>query len=54
MSIRVTTVFLLCLSIIAPLAQAKNKNKQELPDYVLNAETVYVSIYPDAAEPVTS
>jgi hypothetical protein len=54
MSIRVTTLFLLCLFVIAPFAEAKNKNKQTLPDYVLNAETVYVSIYPDAGEPVTN
>jgi hypothetical protein len=38
----------------APLAHAKDKKKQVLPDYVLNAQTVLVVIYPDAGEPLTN
>jgi len=37
---------------IVPLAPAKNK--QVLPDYVLQAQTVAVVIQPDAGEPVTN
>jgi hypothetical protein len=33
---------------------AKKKNKQELPNVVLNAQTVLVVIDPDAGEPVTN
>jgi hypothetical protein len=36
-----------------PLAGAKNKDKQPLPDYVLRAETVFVVIDPRAGEPLT-
>ncbi|HEY7352348.1 MAG TPA: hypothetical protein VH596_06225 [Terriglobales bacterium] len=32
---------------------AKNKKKQVLPDYILNAQTVFVVITPDAGEPIT-
>ena len=37
-----------------PIATAKNKKKQVLPDYVLRAETVLVVIHPEAGEPVTN
>ena len=48
-------IMMFCLVlVIAPLAHAKNKKKQELPDYVLNAQTVLVVIHPDAGEPVTN
>src|SRR6266567_7975692 len=53
MSARITMFFLIVL-VVAPLAHAKNKKKQELPDYVLNAQTVLVVIHPDAGEPVTN
>src|SRR5262249_24721896 len=33
---------------------AKKKTKQELSDLVLNAQTVYVVIHPDASEPITN
>ena len=41
-------LFLSCVSF------AKKKNKQELSDLVLNAQTVLVVIHPDAGEPVTN
>ena len=48
-------IMMFCLVlVIAPPAHAKNKKKQELPDYVLNAQTVLVVIHPDAGEPVTN
>ena len=53
MSARIMT-FCLVVLVIAPLAHAKNKKRQELPDYVLNAQTVLVVIHPDAGEPVTN
>jgi len=46
-------IFLLVLLLLAPLADAKNKKKQVLPDYVLKAQTVLVVIHPDAGEPLT-
>jgi len=52
MSFRFAVFFLLVL-LVAPLSEAKNKKKQVLPDYVLNAETVSVVIEPDAGEPMT-
>lgn len=53
MSARTTIIFAIALAIV-PLAVAKNKKKQVLPDYVLRAETVTVVIYPDAGEPLTN
>ena len=51
--VRITICFFLVL-LVVPLAPAKNKKKQELPDYVLKAETVAVVIRPYAGEPVTN
>jgi hypothetical protein len=48
------SIFLLVLLVSAPLAPAKNKKKQVLPDYVLKAQTVVVVIHPDAGEPLTN
>jgi len=53
MSTRLTILFLVVL-VVAPLAHAKRKKKQVLPDYVLQAQTVFVVIYPDAGEPLTN
>ena len=53
MSDRVSIFFLLLL-LLVPFADGKNKKKQVLPDYVLNAETILVVIHPDAGEPLTS
>ena len=53
MSDRISISFLLLL-LLVPLADGKNKKKQTLPDYVLNAQTILVVIHPDAGEPVTS
>jgi hypothetical protein len=53
MSARLTIFFLIVL-VVAPLAEAKDKKKQVLPDYVLKAQTVSVVIYADAGEPVTN
>jgi hypothetical protein len=53
MSARMVIFFLIVL-VAAPLAHAKNKKKQVLPDYVLNAHTVLVVIHPDAGEPLTN
>jgi hypothetical protein len=39
------------LVLLVPQPDAKNKKKQALPDYVLNAERVLVVIRPDAGEP---
>jgi hypothetical protein len=47
------SIFFLVLLLLAPLATAKNKKKQVLPDYVLKAQTVLVVIHPDAGEPLT-
>jgi hypothetical protein len=52
MSVRVAIAFVLLAA--CPLALAKNKKKQVLPDYVLRAERVYVVIAADAGEPVTN
>src|SRR5215467_13008395 len=41
-------LFLSCISF------AKKKSKQELPDLVLNAQTVLIVIQPDAGEPVNN
>ena len=51
--VRMTIVFFIVL-LVVPLAPAKNKKKQVLPDYVLKAETVAVVIRPYAGEPVTN
>jgi hypothetical protein len=53
MPVRMTIFFLIVLFAV-PLALAKNKKKQVLPDYVLKAETVAVVIRPYAGEPVTN
>lgn len=53
MSGRISIVLLLSL-LLAPLADAKNKKKQVLPDVVLKAQTVLVVIHPEAGEPLTS
>jgi hypothetical protein len=46
-------IALLLLSVI-PFASAKDKKKQVLPDIVLRAQRVYVTIAPDAGEPVNN
>jgi len=43
---------LLLAVLLAPAVQAKNNNKQAIPDYVLKAQTVRVVIDPDAGEPL--
>ena len=48
------SIFLLLPLLLVPLADAKNKKKQVLPDVVLKAQTVLVVIQPDAGEPLTS
>jgi hypothetical protein len=53
-SSRILTSFVVLLLLLASQVQAKNKNKQALPDYVLRAERVLVIIPPDAAEPLNS
>src|ERR1700690_715276 len=53
MSARIGMFFLIVL-VVAPLAHAKNKKKQVLPDYVLKAQTVLVVIHPDAGEHLTN
>ena len=50
---RVPLVLLIAL-LLSCISFAKKKNKQELPDLVLNAQTVFVVIHPDAGEPVTN
>ena len=52
MSDRISISFLLLLLLVL-LADGKNKKKQTLPDYVLNARTILVVIHPDAGEPLT-
>jgi hypothetical protein len=47
------SIFVLVLLLLPSLVNA-GKKKQVLPDYVLNAHTVLVVIYPDAGEPVTN
>ena len=55
MSVRVRlTVFFLIVLLAVPLAPAKTKKKQVLPDYVLKAQTVAVVIQPYAGEPPTN
>ena len=45
---------LLTLALLLPFqAYSKDKHKPSLPDYVLRAETVFVTIHPDAGEPLT-
>ena len=51
MSARSTLIGLVVLA-VAPFAAAKNK--QVLPDYVLQAETVAVVILPGAGEPIAN
>ena len=53
MSVRVPIAFLVLLLLI-PQANARNKKKQLLPEYVLRAQTVAVVIRPEAGEPLTS
>jgi hypothetical protein len=50
---RVPLVLLIAL-LLSCMSFAKKKNKQELSDLVLNAQTVFVVIRPDAGEPVTN
>jgi len=50
---RIPFVVLIAL-LLSCVSFAKKKNKQELPDLVLNAQTVLVVIHPDAGEPVTN
>ncbi len=50
---RVPIAFLVLLLLI-PQANARNKKKQVLPEYVLRAQTVAVVIRPEAGEPLTS
>jgi hypothetical protein len=44
---------LICLVLLALVPLAGAKNKQALPNYVLDAQTIAVVIMPDAGEPVT-
>src|SRR6516162_5296162 len=53
MSTRMAIFFFIVL-VVVPLAPAKNKKKQELPNSVLSAQTVGVVIYPAAGEPLTN
>jgi hypothetical protein len=48
------TLLLLTALLVSCISFAKKKNKQELPDLVLNAHTVLVVIHPEAGEPVTN
>jgi hypothetical protein len=50
---RVSLVLLIAL-LLSCISLAKKKNKQELPNLVLNAQTVLVVIHPDAGEPLTN
>jgi hypothetical protein len=52
MSVRLSIVFFVLLLI--PHADAKNKKKQVLPDFVLKAQTAFVVINPDAGEPLAN
>ncbi len=54
MSSRVSIVFLSLFLLFAPQLHAKNKKKQLLPDYVLQAQYVLVVIPPDAGEALTN
>lgn len=51
---RRTAFVLLITLLLSCVSFAKRKHKQELPDLVLNAQTVMVVIRPDAGEPVTN
>jgi hypothetical protein len=51
---RRVAIFFLALLLLAPLADAKKKKNQVLPDYVLKAQTILVVIHPDAGEPLTA
>src|SRR5215471_297790 len=50
---RIALVLLIPL-LLSCMSLAKKKNKQELPNLVLDAQTVFVVIHPDAGEPVTN
>jgi len=50
---RIALVLLIAL-LLSCMSFAKKKNKQELSNLVLNAQTVLVVIHPDAGEPVTN
>jgi hypothetical protein len=50
---RLPLVLLIAL-LFSGMSSAKKKNKQELPNLVLDAQTVLVVIQPDAGEPVTN
>src|SRR5215472_10935489 len=50
---RIALVLLIPL-LLSCMSFAKKKNKQELPNLVLDAQTVFVVIHPDAGEPVTN
>ncbi len=54
MSIRTSIITIVLALLLAPSAEAKQKKKQVLPDYVLKAQRVLVVIYPDAGEPLTN
>ena len=47
------SVLVLAFTVLAILAPAKDKKKVTLPADILNAHTVFVTILPDAGEPVT-
>ncbi|HEY1802343.1 MAG TPA: hypothetical protein VGG46_15560 [Terriglobales bacterium] len=49
-----TSIILIFLFLLSPLAFAKKKKKHTLPDAVLNARTVYVVVDSEAGEPVTN
>src|SRR5690349_18559994 len=46
------SLFALLFFTLFPVAQAKDKSKAALPEYVLRAQTVRVAIRPDAGEPL--
>ena len=54
MSRRMSIAFLFFLLLSVPGMDAKNKKKQLLPDYVLQAQRVLVVIHPDASEALTN
>jgi hypothetical protein len=51
MSTRLSS-WVLLISLLVPVAHAKDKSKASLPEYVLRARTVRVLILPDAGEPL--
>jgi hypothetical protein len=51
---RISIVLLSFLLLLVSQSDAKNKKKQLLPDYVLEAERVLVVVHPDASEGVTN